>query len=256
MNTEPTISRRIPAKCRYWLAVLPALLISGYSFGSGVDNRATATLPEQLIGASQSFLEQAVSNYLERSNIQGRHETQINRLDPRLRMPKCDQDLTVTLENPAEPIGRVTMRVRCEGSSPWTVFVPGQVRLFREVVTAARPLKRDTVLSEVDIILAERDVGLISQGYLSATKQAVGKKLTRPLLPDQVITPAHVQLAEVIRRGDQVVISARSGGINVRMPGEALSDGAMGQQISVRNQRSGRVVRARVTGPGQVEVAM
>lgn len=226
------------------------------TFGYSICSAANATLPEQLIGASQSFLEQAVGNYLQRSNIQGRHEIQINRLDPRLRLPQCDQELSISLESPAEPIGRVTLRVRCNGSSPWTVFVPGQVRLYREVVTAVRPLKRDAILTASDLAMAERDVGLISQGYLNALKQAVGKKLTRPLLPDQVLTPAYLQPAEVVRRGDQVVISARSGSISVRMPGEALSDGTIGQQIRVRNQRSNRVVRARVTGPGQVEVAM
>ncbi len=211
---------------------------------------------DDLIGASESFLEQAVSDYLQRSNIAGRHEIQINRLDPRLRLPLCDQELTTSLESPAQPIGRVTLRVRCDGSSPWTVFVPGQVRLYREVVTAIRPLKRDNVVTEMDVSLAERDVGLLNQGYLTSLKQAIGKKLTRALLPDQVLAPVHVQQAEVIRKGDQVVISARSGGISVRMPGEALSDGALGKQISVRNQRSKRVVKARVTGPGQVEVAM
>ena len=47
-----------------------------------------------------------------------------------------------------------------------------------------------------------------------------------------------------------------SGTVNVRMPGEALTDGAPGEQINVRNLRSQRVVRARVVGPGQVEVSM
>jgi flagellar basal body P-ring formation protein FlgA len=240
------------ANCHHWLAVLPALLALGY----GPLVSAAAMRTDDLIGASESFLEQAVGDYLQRSNIAGRHEIQINRLDPRLRLPLCDQDLSTSLESPAQPIGRVTLRVRCDGSSPWTVFVPGQVRLYREVVTAIRPLKRDNVVTEMDISLAERDVGLLNQGYLTSLQQAIGKKLTRPLLPDQVLAPVHVQQAEVIRKGDQVVISARSGGISVRMPGEALSDGALGKQISVRNQRSKRVVKARVTGPGQVEVAM
>jgi flagella basal body P-ring formation protein FlgA len=252
MNTETTTNRRSLAKCRYWLAVVPALLVLGYSALA----KANATRPEQLIGAGEVFLEQAVSEYLQRSNIAGRHEIQINRLDPRLRLPLCQQPLTTTLESPAEPIGRVTLRVRCDGAAPWTVFVPGQVRLYREVVIASRPLKRDNLVTDVDVVLAERDVGLLNQGYLTTLQQALGKKLTRALLPDQVLAPIHVQLAEAIRKGDQVVISARSGGISVRMPGEALSDGTIGRQISVRNQRSNRVIRARVVGPGQVEVAM
>lgn len=252
MKIETTTNRRLLPKRLHWLAVVPALLVLGYSALAA----ASATLPEQLIGAGEVFLEQAVSDYLKRSNIAGRHEIQINRLDPRLRLPLCAQALTTTLESPAEPIGRVTLRVRCDSDAPWTVFVPGQVRLYREVVIVNRPLKRDSLLTDMDIVLAERDVGLLNQGYLTALEQAIGKKLTRPLLPDQVLAPIHVQIAEAIRKGDQVVISARSAGISVRMPGEALSDGTVGRQIRVRNQRSNRVIRARVVGPGQVEVAM
>lgn len=228
------------------------MLALGYSTFVG----AAATLPDQLIGATRDFLEQGVSDYLQRSEIHGRHDIQINRLDPRLRLPLCDKELTTTLESPAQPIGRVTVRVRCDGSAPWTVFVPGQVRLYREVVAAVRPIKRESVLTDLDVALVERDIGLLNQGYLTALQQAVGKKLTRPLQPDQIVAPSYVEQAEAIRRGDQVVISARSGAINVRMPGEALSDGAIGKQIRVRNQRSQRVIKARVTGPGQVEVAM
>lgn len=252
MNAETTIYRRVRAKSRHWLAVLPAL----YAFGYSSLACAAATEPEQLIGATRDFLELRVNDYLQRSEISGRHEILVNRLDPRLRLPLCDKELTASLESPAQPIGRLTVRVRCDGGSPWTVFVPGQVRLYREVVTAIRPIKRASVLTEQDIALAERDIGLLNQGYLTALKQALGKKLTRPLQPDQIVAPAHVEQAEVVRRGDQVVISARSGSISVRMPGEALTDGALGKQIRVRNLRSQRVIKARITAPGQVEVAM
>ena len=60
----------------------------------------------------------------------------------------------------------------------------------------------------------------------------------------------------MVRKGDHVVITARSGSLSVRMPGEALSKGGLSEQIRVRNLNSKRVVKARVIGPGQVEVAM
>lgn len=81
-------------------------------------------------------------------------------------------------------------------------------------------------------------------------------KLLRPTVLDQVLTPQHLEQAEVVRKGDHVVIIARSGSLSVRMPGEALSKGGLSEQIRVRNLNSKRVVKARVTGPGQVEVAM
>jgi flagella basal body P-ring formation protein FlgA len=209
-----------------------------------------------LIGVTQGFLEFTVEDYLATSQTEGRYEIQVNQLDSRLRMPMCDKELTASLESPAKPLGRVTVKVRCEGASPWTVFVPAQVRLFRDVVTATRPLRRAGIVEPDDVTLRERDVSLIGQGYFTSVDQAIGQRLTRPMVTDQVITLVHLEQAEVIRKGDQVVITARSGTLSVRMPGEALSNGGMAEQIRVKNLNSRRVIKAQVTAPGQVEVSM
>lgn len=214
------------------------------------------TLPDMLIGVTQGFLEFTVEDYLATSQTEGRYEIEVKQLDPRLRMPMCDKELTASLESPATPIGRVTVKVRCEGSSPWTVFVPAQVRLFREVVTTTRPLRRAGIIEPGDVALRERDISLINQGYFTSVDQAIGQKLTRPTVTDQVITLVHLEQAEVVRKGDQVVITARSGTLSVRMPGEALSNGGLAEQIRVKNLNSMRVIKAQVTAPGQVEVSM
>jgi flagellar basal body P-ring formation protein FlgA len=153
-------------------------------------------------------------------------------------------------------LGRVTVRVRCDGAAPWTVFVPATVRLFRDVVVVTRPLKRENVIGEGDVAMRERDVGTLTQGYLTALDQALGMKMLRPTVIDQILTPQHLEQAEVVRKGDHVVIIAHSGSLSVRMPGEALSKGGLSEQIRVRNLNSKRVIKARITGPGQVEVAM
>jgi flagella basal body P-ring formation protein FlgA len=254
MNIKTTVSRRHGSP-RYGrlLCALLTLLALGSSATARADN---VTLPDLLIGVTQGFLEFTVEDYLATTQTPGRYEIQVNQLDPRLRMPMCDKELTATLESPAQPIGRVTVKVRCEGSSPWTVFVPAQVKLFRDVVVVTRPLKRTGIIGVEDIALRERDIGLINQGYLTSLDQAIGQKLTRPMVTDQVITLVHLEQAEVIRKGDQVVISASSGALSVKMPGEALSNGGMSEQIRVKNLNSNRVIKARVTAPGQVEVAL
>jgi len=209
-----------------------------------------------LIGVTQGFLEFTVEDYLATSQTEGRYEIEVKQLDPRLRMPMCDKELTATLESPAIPIGRVTVKVRCDSTSPWTVFVPAQVRLFRDVVTTTRPLKRAGYIEPGDVMLRERDISLIGQGYFTSIDQTIGQKLTRPTVADQVLTLVHLEQAEVISKGDQVVITARSGTLSVRMPGEALSNGGLREQIRVKNLNSQRVIKAQVMAPGQVEVAM
>ena len=226
-------------------------------FNAGSPALADAvTLPDMLIGVTQGFLEFTVEDYLATSQTEGRYEIQVNQLDPRLRMPMCDKELTATLESPAKPLGRVTVKVRCEGASPWTVFVPAQVRLFREVVTTTRALRRTGIVEPEDVVLREHDISLISQGYMTSLDQAIGQKLTRPMVADQVVTLVNMEQAEVISKGDQVVITARSGTLSVRMPGEALSNGGLREQIRVKNLNSKRVIKAQVIAPGQVEVAM
>lgn len=249
MYTKTTFFRRLTHLLTGSLAAMCLL-------APGVRTLADAfTLPEQLIGVTQGFLEFTVEDYLATTQTQGRYEIQVNPLDPRLRMPLCSQQLDASLESPT-PLGRVTVKVRCNGSAPWTVFVPAQVRLLREVVVMTRPLKRESVIDQGDVALRERDVGTLTQGYLTQLEQAVGMKLVRPTVLDQVLTQQHMEQADVIRKGDQVVIVARSGSLSVRMPGEALDRGGIEAQIRVRNLNSKRVVKARVTGPGQVEVAM
>lgn len=253
MKIKTTLFRHLMAKRRSTLAaVLPALCCLGYSPISS----AALTSPEVLIGTAEGFLEYSVEEYLQRGNIQGRSEIQVNRLDPRLRLAECDSDLTAKLESPAQPLGRVTVRIRCDGSAPWTVFVPAQVKLYREVVVVTRPLRRGAPIASDDVAIAERDVGTLNQGFLTDPGQILGQKTTRALIPDQVLVPLHLQQAEVVSKGDQVVISAQSPAINVRMPGEALANGAPGEQIRVRNLSSGRVIKARVKSPGQVQVDM
>ena len=253
MNTKTTFFRRLTSNYRKLLCGLSAFYLlntGGPAFADSV------TLPDLLIGVTQGFLEFTVEDYLATSQTVGRYEIQVNQLDPRMHMPMCDKELTATLESPAQPMGRVTVKVRCDGASPWSVFVPAQVRLFREVVTTTRPLKRASIISPEDVTLRERDISVSSQGYLVSVDEAIGQKLVRPMVADQLITQVHLEQAEVVRKGEQVVISARSGTLNVKMPGEALSNGGINEQIRVKNLNSQRVIKARITAPGQVEVAM
>jgi len=61
---------------------------------------------------------------------------------------------------------------------------------------------------------------------------------------------------KLIRRGDQVVIVATTGGISVRMAGTAMADGRRDEQITVKNKSSNRLIKVRVVAPGTVQAVM
>lgn len=229
-------------------AVLPLFFCAGVSANPLID---------QLIGATTAFLEQEIEAHLQRSSRDARYEVKVNRLDNRLRLPLCPEGgLRTELESPAEPVGRVTVRVSCESEVRWRLFVPAQVSLYQPVLVTTRPLSRHGVITAQDVTLLERDVGLLNNAYLTDLDQVAGLRLRRQVAADTVLAPNQLEQQEVVKRGDKVVISAANTQVSVRMPGEALESGNLGSQIRARNLRSGRVVKGRVTGPGQVEVAM
>ncbi|WP_373186068.1 flagellar basal body P-ring formation chaperone FlgA [Halopseudomonas sp.] len=214
-------------------------------------------LIDQLIGATTVFLEQEVESHLQRSARDARYEVKVNRLDNRLRLPLCPEDaLNAELESPAEPVGRVTVRLSCDSEVRWRLFVPAQVSLYQQVLVTTRPLSRHSVITAQDVSMLERDVGLLNNAYLTDLNQVTGLRLRRQVAADTVLAPNQLEQQEVVKRGDKVVISAANTQVSVRMPGEALENGNLGSQVRVRNTRSGRVIKGRVTGPGQVEVAM
>ncbi|MEH6386493.1 flagellar basal body P-ring formation chaperone FlgA [Pseudomonas profundi] len=218
---------------------------------------SASPLIDQLIGATTAFLEREIQTHLQQSTRQARYSIEVNRLDPRLRLAVCPDDaLKASLESPAVPVGRVTVRLSCESDVRWRLFVPAQVSLFEDVLVAVRPLGRQDVISASDVALMERDTGLLNGAYLTDPQQVVGMRLRRPIAADTVVSPAQLEQDEIVKRGDKVVISAANTQISVKMPGEALEGGTVGSQIRVRNTRSGRTVSARVVAPGQVSVAM
>ena len=119
-----------------------------------------------------------------------------------------------------------------------------------------RPMARKSKLAADDLSLREEDVSQLRQTYLTDISQATGQTLKRGVASGDILTSNLLQPSSLIKRGDRVVIVARSGDFFVKMQGEALSDGAKGQQIRIRNITSDRVIRARVVGPSEVEVAL
>lgn len=106
------------ARSHVSLRFVPVLLGLGYLCAPNHGQAQGFTAPEVLIGSTQGFLEFKVEEYLQNSGLDARYEVQVNRVDPRLRLAECDRDLTLSQESPAQPVGRVTVRVRCEGGSP------------------------------------------------------------------------------------------------------------------------------------------
>ena len=62
--------------------------------------------------------------------------------------------------------------------------------------------------------------------------------------------------ASELKKGDVVDIVAESQGLQIRMTGKAINNGAKGQRINVKNLSSNRIIQAIVKNSGLVQIAL
>lgn len=176
-------------------------------------------------------------------------------LDSRLHLARCQQPLEAFFPPGLNSPIATSVGIRCSQPN-WQVYIPVQIHAYTQVLTASRPLAKDTILSTADLKRRKREVSQYRSGVFYEKQQLVGMVLKRPLAEGSVFTPREVAPKQLVRRGEPVIIMAETHGMTVRVQGQALMDGHHGQMIQVRNTRSGRKLVAEVIDTSTVKVKM
>jgi len=231
------------------ISLTTALLLLGSGLAQAI------TTPKTIEQSVQRHVASLLKQHKLTNTSQQRVDFSVSKVDPNLRLASCSKPLNLN-KNGDKLMGRISIAVRCEGSKPWKIYVPVTIRAYRKVVTAAVPLARNQALEPALLDLTEKDVSRLTQGYFSSIDAVSGKLLNRPLQLSGVLQPNMIIEPVMIKRGDEVIIIAKTGALLVRSAGVAINDGRLGQQIQVKNKSSKRVVMARVISNKQVQVVM
>lgn len=180
----------------------------------------------------------------------------VGELDSRLRLQACNTEVEAFLPRGQVSLGHQTVGVKCSGDTPWTVYVPVNVKLMQAVVVASRPLPAKHILTEQDLAVRMVDVSRLRQTYVSDKVLLTGQQLKHSMSVGAVIGQNNVKPEKIIRRGEMITLVAEAGSMQVKMNGTALSDAILGQKIRVKNSSSKRVVEGIVQAPGLVKVSL
>jgi flagella basal body P-ring formation protein FlgA len=223
-----------------------ALIVAPYAIADKIMD--TEQITQQTIG----FLKGALSRQLPTDELAG-VKISIRKIDPRLRLEYCDKTLAFKLQSPE--IGRNTsVKVSCNRDRPWSIYVGATIALERPVITVTRELPRKHILTEDDLISLRRDVYSLRGGYSVDANDLIGQELKRALRSGDVVYNYQLQAPDIIKKGDKVTVITRRGSLSVMSDGIAMGDASKGEKVRVENERSSRIIQARVTGPGTVEV--
>ncbi len=202
------------------------------------------------------IIREAVTSFLE-SKLRRQKldfKIQLNKLDPRLKLPRCTTPLDIFNPPGSRPFGNVSIGVRCTAIKPWTIYTSVKVILYKNVVVLTKPMQRGATITSSHVGKKRIELSKTEQHYLTELSDVIGKNTRRPLASGMVLNMTLLSDPKTIERGQQVTLIADANGMKIRMMGAALMDGVLGQRIRVRNISSKRIIEGTVISPGLVRI--
>jgi flagella basal body P-ring formation protein FlgA len=121
-------------------------------------------------------------------------------------------------------------------------------------VRAARAIARDASFGRDDIEQVNAPIRNQLLRRIPELSDIVGARARRNIAQGEAITSAVVNVQPLVRSGDAVSMSVRVGAVEAEGRGVASGSGHVGDVIRVLNKGSRRPLKARITGPGAVEI--
>ncbi len=153
------------------------------------------------------------------------------------------------------PLGRLSYSLACTAPKRWQSRAVAQVKLWLPLVVATRTLERGEVLSADMLSIQPQEVSTLRHGLEFSAAPLLGMTIKRRISAGDVVSRHLLQAAYLVQKGAQVTLHYRGDGFAVSTSAIALSDGVLGERISVQNISSGKVLDAIVTAENNVESA-
>lgn len=125
---------------------------------------------------------------------------------------------------------------------------------WRLMPVAAKPLTKGSIISASDIQLQKMNGTSVGKDVLENIGDVVGRTVARDVGQGEMFRSNSVMIPAVISSGSRVTLLFREKLLEATAGGVALENGALGQEIKVRNEQSKKVVIGRVTESGLVTV--
>lgn len=176
----------------------------------------------------------------------------IGNLDPRLKLAKCDNNLTFKINEPPQNVSHITIKTSCINNQRWTIYIPAKIEVYANVLVAKRSLSRGHLFTQEDLDYRQINTASSGSSYIEDMTRVLGMKLKRPISSGDIIRLSTLKKPNIVRKGQTVIVTSKSRFLSVETEGIALISGKLGQQIKVKNQHSNRIVQAKVVAPGIV----
>lgn len=224
---------------------------------AGVTVKPTAQLPQVVV--RENFIQQAnkcIAEVLAEQGETRQYTVEPVRVSPGVRLPMGHITYRSYIPNGIQKAVNtaVYLDILVDGEKYTRVICSMRVRIYENVVVAAKRLLRETPLKASDLrIESQADKGQAFARYTSVN-ELVGKVLSKNVSEGTVLDAGMVREPIVVLANMPVNIVTNLNGVEIKTAGTTTQSGRRGDYIMVRNDSSGRQVRAKVIDENTVEV--
>jgi len=177
----------------------------------------------------------------------------VNTIDRRLKLAHCDQ-LKFNLASGSHLVGKTSIRVICTEPKAWSFYVTANISRYDNIYIANGSLNRGHIIRESDVYKSRKDLAKLPFGYITNPADVIGKQLKRHVQAGRILSPSQLINPIVIKRGEIISLQSKSSGFAISMKGTAMSNGAIGDRIRVKNSSSKRIVEGTISQAGIVSI--
>ena len=203
----------------------------------------------------KSYIEEFAKSYIEQNvtfPAQGKVKITVSKLDPRIVIKPCFSPLSANI--PENSKGRnVNIKISCSDSTPWQLHLYAKIKTLVPVLVATSKIGKGSVLDNNNIDVILKDQATLRGETMTNDEGIIGAKAKRSISKGSSITKRNICL---VCKGETVTIIAKSNSFIIKTAGTALSNGGIGDQVSVKNTRSGRTISAQVKAINKVVITL
>jgi flagellar basal body P-ring formation protein FlgA len=119
------------------------------------------------------------------------------------------------------------------------------------VVVPNHDIARGQVIGESDMIYAQAN-GPLMAGIATSLGEVVGLEARRTLHAGETLRQSDLRRPVMVVKGSTVTMTFEAPGIVLTATGRAMSEGGLGETVTIQNPASYRQISGVVIGPGQV----
>lgn len=258
MNTPISLIIR---SCLYFAMLCSPCTLQAYTGSLSTDWRAAFTQHRTTVSndseiQSLKSIELAVKSFIEQELRGKKADVVVNNLDSRIRLVACTDSLKAQWSSGSRRYGRVTVQVHCSAPKPWRLFIQASVVVEDYVWKLARSVQRDVMLEKSLLVREKTALGQHARmrgNEIRSIDDVIGLSFNQFVREGTVLTDNMLSKPQMVKKGEAVLLKHSDVQLQLQVRGHALTAGAIGEQVTVKNANSGNTVVGIVVGRGLVE---